>query len=236
MLRLVFESETVEFLLPNALGLCRTGGKNYECGGAWQTRWMCEIRRSNTPLYYSALTVQTSCTNSLCTMPWLSKNAISIFFAFDFWKRSFFGRGEWSLTHLELWCFVSGLYTKHQLSSPVITLSRKFLSPLIMFNRFWHAAAHLSICSRVSACRANLEHSFRFFKFSLKIHRTPIFGMLNVSAINWDVTFRSSLTILSTAALLSSVRLLVGWPLCSSSFTDSLPSQNHLCHFKNCTN
>jgi len=31
MLRLVFESETVEFLLPNAPGRCRAGGKNHEC-------------------------------------------------------------------------------------------------------------------------------------------------------------------------------------------------------------
>jgi len=32
MLRLVFESETVEFLLPNAPGLCRAGGKLHKCG------------------------------------------------------------------------------------------------------------------------------------------------------------------------------------------------------------
>ena len=32
MLRLVFESDTVELLLPNAPGLCRAGGKNHECG------------------------------------------------------------------------------------------------------------------------------------------------------------------------------------------------------------
>ena len=32
MLRLVFESETVEYLLPNAPGRFRAGGKNHECG------------------------------------------------------------------------------------------------------------------------------------------------------------------------------------------------------------
>jgi len=32
MLRLVFESETVEFLLPNAAGCCLAGGKNNEFG------------------------------------------------------------------------------------------------------------------------------------------------------------------------------------------------------------
>ena len=67
-------------------------------------------------------------------------------------------------------------------------------------------------------------------KSSLKIRRTMVFGMPSVSAINRDVTFRSSLTILSTAAMLSSVRLAVGRQLRSSSFTDSLPSRNRLCH------
>ena len=77
-----------------------------------------------------------------------------------------------------------------------------------------------------------IRHSFRFFKSSLKIRRTTVFGMPSVSAINRDVTFRSSLTILSTAAMLSSVRFVVGRPLRSSSFTDPLPSQNRLCHSK----
>ena len=31
MLQIVFESETVEFLLLNALGRCRAGEKNHEC-------------------------------------------------------------------------------------------------------------------------------------------------------------------------------------------------------------
>ena len=69
-----------------------------------------------------------------------------------------------------------------------------------MFNRSWHAATRSSICPRVSARGTNLEHSFRFFKSPPKIRRTTFFGMPNVSAINRDVTFRSSLIILSTAA------------------------------------
>jgi len=32
MLQLVFESETVKFLLPNVPGHCRAGRKNHECG------------------------------------------------------------------------------------------------------------------------------------------------------------------------------------------------------------
>jgi hypothetical protein len=66
--------------------------------------------------------------------------------------------------------------------------------------------------------------SFRFFESYLKIHRTTVFGMPSVSAINRDVTIQSSLTILSTTvAMLSSVQLFAGQPLRSSSFTDSLP-------------
>ena len=78
----------------------------------------------------------------------------------------------------------------------------------------------------------NLEHRFHFFKSSLKIRRTIVFRMPSVPAINRDVTFRSSLTILSTAAMLSSVQLVVGRPLHSSSFSDSPSSRNRLCHSK----
>jgi hypothetical protein len=53
-----------------------------------------------------------------------------------------------------------------------------------------------------------IQHSFHVFKSSPKNHRTTDFGMPSVSAINQDITFRSSLTILSTVAMLSSVNLL----------------------------
>ena len=76
-----------------------------------------------------------------------------------------------------------------------------------MFNRSWHAATRSSIFSRVSGCGTNLEHSFCSFKSSLKIRRITVFGMPSVSAINRDVKFRSSMTILSTAAMLSSFDL-----------------------------
>ena len=78
----------------------------------------------------------------------------------------------------------------------------------------------------------NAPGRFRFLRSTLKIRRTTVFGMSSVSAVNRDVTFRSYLTILSTAALSSSVRLVVGRPLRPSSFIDSLPSRNGLCHSK----
>jgi len=131
-----------------------------------------------------------------------------------------------ALTH----CF--GIVRKTPTLVTCSNLVQKFLSLLIMFNRSWQAATRSSICSRVSACLTNLKHNFRFFKSPLKIRRTTVFRMPSVSAINRDVTFRYSLTILSTAAMLSSVRLVVGRPLRSSSFTDSLPYRNRLCHSK----
>ena len=140
--------------------------------------------------------MQPSCTNFLCTMPWLSKNTINIVFTFDFWKRCFFGRGECSPTHSEPWRFVSGSYAKHQLSSPVLTLSRKLLSPLITFNRSWPAATRSSICSRVSACGTNLQHSFRFFTSSLKIRRTTVFGMPSVFCMMAPNIYGSSVWLL----------------------------------------
>jgi len=86
MLRL-FLIQTVYFLLRNAPGHCRCKMKKsrvrYRVG---QTRQMCEIRGSNTPLLYCALRVQPSCMNSWCTMPWLSKTINSIILTFHFWK------------------------------------------------------------------------------------------------------------------------------------------------------
>ena len=50
MLQLVFESETVEFLLPNALGRC-AGGKNHECGAGRDELVKCAKLGGPTHLY-----------------------------------------------------------------------------------------------------------------------------------------------------------------------------------------
>ena len=192
MLRLVFESETVELLLPNVPGRCRAGGKNHECGTGQEEIVECAKLGCLTHLYNILHEQYNFLARTLCAQRLGCQNTISIVITLEFWKRSFFGRGECSPTHSELSRFVSGSHAKHQLSSLVITLSRKFLSLLIMFNRSWHAATRSSICSRVSACGTNLEQSFRFFKSFFKIRRSPVFGMPSASAINRNVTFRSS--------------------------------------------
>jgi len=45
----------------------------------------------------------------------------------DLWNFSFFGQGDVSPTHSELYRFVLGSQAKHQVSSPVIILLKKFL-------------------------------------------------------------------------------------------------------------
>jgi hypothetical protein len=51
MLRLVFDSETVEFLLPNVPGHCRAGGKNHEFGTGRHELVECAKFGSLTHLY-----------------------------------------------------------------------------------------------------------------------------------------------------------------------------------------
>ena len=50
MLRLVFESETFDFLLPNAPGHCRAGGKNHKCGTGQNELVKCTKLGGLTPL------------------------------------------------------------------------------------------------------------------------------------------------------------------------------------------
>jgi len=58
-----------------------------------------------------------------------SRNKISnIILMWDIWNFSFFGRGDFSPTHSELCCFVSGSQAKHQVSYPAIILLKNFLS------------------------------------------------------------------------------------------------------------
>ena len=56
------------------------------------------------------------------------KTIINMVLMRDLWNVSFFGRDDVSLNHSELCRFVSGSWAKHQVSSPVIILLKKFLS------------------------------------------------------------------------------------------------------------
>ena len=65
---------------------------------------------------------------NLCALCLESQNKIiNMVLMRDLWNFSFFGRGDISPTHSELCHFVSGSQAKHQVSSPVIILLKKFV-------------------------------------------------------------------------------------------------------------
>jgi hypothetical protein len=62
------------------------------------------------------------------------------------WNFSLFGRGDASPTHSELCRFVSGSQAKHQVSSPVIILLKKFLSASVIAIMYWQDVTRSSLC------------------------------------------------------------------------------------------
>jgi len=58
------------------------------------------------------------------------KKIINMVLMRDLWNFSFYSWGDVAPTHSELCCFVSGSYTKHQLSSPIIVLLKKTFVPI----------------------------------------------------------------------------------------------------------
>jgi hypothetical protein len=149
----------------------------------------------------------------------------------DLWNFSFFGRGDVSPTHSEICRFVSGLWAKHQVSSPVIILLKKTVCighrdnvfarcdsifPLLRCQGVWNRT-----CTQLSLPKS-----------SFRIRRTTVLGMFKDSAIILDAIRRSILTKPATAAMFTSVRVDSGWPPLSSSSTGSLPSRNREYHLK----
>jgi hypothetical protein len=65
--------------------------------------------------------------NSLCTMPRESKKIINMVLMQDLWNFSFFSWGDVSPNHSALCRFILGSQAKHQVSSPVIILLKRFL-------------------------------------------------------------------------------------------------------------
>jgi len=89
------------------------------------------------------------------------KIKINVVFTQDLWNFSFFGRGDVSPTHSELCHFVSGLQAKHQVSSPVIILLKKFLSALAIAIISWQDVTRSSLCSGVEF-GTKRAHNFLF--------------------------------------------------------------------------
>jgi len=150
----------------------------------------------------------------------------------DLWNFSFFGREDVSITHSELCCFVLGSQAKHQVSSPVIILLKKFLSASTITIMSWQDVTRSSLCSGVKKCGTKRAHNFLFPKSSFRIRRTTVLGMFKDSAIILAAIQQSFLTKSATAAMFTSVWVNFGWPPLSSSSTIALASWNREYHLK----
>jgi len=150
----------------------------------------------------------------------------------DLWNFSFFGRGDVSPTHPEIYRFVSGSQAEHQVSSSVKYCFKKKLSASAIAIMSWQDVTRSSLCSGVKERGTKRAHNFLFPKSSFRIRRTTVLGMFKESAIILDAIRRPFLTKSATAAMFNSVRVDYGRPPLSSSSTSSLPFQNREYHLK----
>jgi len=94
---------------------------------------------------------------------------------------------------------------KHQVSSSIIILLKKFLSASAIMIMSWQDVTQSSLYSCVKECGTKRAHNFLFPKSSFRIQRTTVLGMFKDSDIILDVIQRSFLTKSATAAMFTSV-------------------------------
>jgi hypothetical protein len=160
------------------------------------------------------------------------KKIINMVLMRDLWNFSFFGQGDVSPTQSELCRFVPGSQAKHQASSPITILLKKFLSASTITIMLLQDVTRSSLCSGVKECGTKRAHNFLFPKSSFRIRRTTVVGMFKDSAIILDVIRQSFLTKSGTAAMFTSVRFDFGCPPLSSTSTNSLLPRNRENHLK----
>ena len=123
----------------------------------------------------------------LCALCYESKKKIiNMFLMWNHWNSSFFSRGYVSPTHSQLCRFVSGSQAKHQVSSPIITLLKKFLSASAIAIMSWQDVTRSALCSGVTQCGMKRAHNLLFPKSSFRIRRTMVLVMFKDSAIILD--------------------------------------------------
>jgi len=125
------------------------------------------------------------------------------------------GRGEMAVCHSWLWHFISESYEKIYVSSPVITLFKKF--SLFCMHSQWskHILFQFSFCSNMRFFWSILEYNFRMFNFWVEIWCTLkrfkfnllliIYTYLNVSRRSHCTRFLTYSTFLSAFELSSRV-------------------------------
>jgi len=182
-----------------------------------------------------SLTVFPGGTNSLWTIPWLSKKQMSIDLILDLLILAFLGWGEFAVCHSRLWHFVSGLYSKIHYSSPVIKRLKNSGSLSRRSRRSRHTSLQLTFCSVMRFFGTILAHTFLMSKSCVKIWWTVNRFKFNSLLIILKVNRQSDLTRDLTLSTLSSVFEVEGLRAWGSSSTCSRPSKKglvpseHLC-------
>ena len=155
-------------------------------------------------------------------------------FNFDLDVHAFFGLGDPFILHSKLWRLVSGSYWKNQLSSPVITHSINCGSASTCSSSSAQMLTRASRCCSVRFLGTILAQIFLIPNSSFGIRWTASRFTFTSSAIMLTVNLQLDRTSSRTRAVLSLVRIFYGRPLCCSSSTMVLPSENILCQRKAC--
>ena len=167
----------------------------------------------------------------MCAMPLISRNAININFIFDFDIFTFLGLGDLALFHWRLCPFVSGLYSKIQLSFQEMTLPSKFGS-VSRHSRMslQTSTLHSFWLSENSLGTTIFAQILRIPKSSVMILETVSLLMDSSLTIICTVRRQSAFTSCFTCSVLSAVLLVEGLLDLWSSSTSLRPSLNRLCH------
>ena len=135
-------------------------------------------------------------------------------------KRAFFGRGEFCVFHRKLCRFVSGSYSKHHVSSPVMTLSNISALPK-RSDEIWSRRIFW-LCVKIQD--TIFAEIVLISKSSFTICRTVYLVIFNSSAITLTPNHLSERTKFHTLSTFASVLCVFGCPLLDSSCTFSRPS------------
>ena len=151
---------------------------------------------------------------------------------FDFDMRTFLGLGDSAVLHCMLCFFVSGLYWKTQVLSPVMICLRISGSSLIFSSMSLQNLTWLCFWSSYKILGTILTHTFHISGSCSKIIHTDSLFRLSSSDIICNVNLQSLCTSCFTLVVFSSVLIVEGCPVLGSFSTSLWPFSKCLCHLK----
>ncbi len=172
--------------------------------------------------------------NSLCTIPEQSKNTTSIEDFFAWPLKAFLGLGSPRIFHCWDDCFVSGSYRGMELSSPVMTISRRLLLSLNICKFISQRRTRNAFCSSDNILGTNLAATFDIANFFLTIVWTE--DLLNpVCALRSRTVERLSwLSCCWTCCTFCCEVAEIGRPVCFLSWMSVSPPRKCLCQCLTC--